>query len=61
MVVSVKEKASNKVSGKNQGDEEIEPLLKCRKIKDEIKTEGWMLTQDRHNRNLITGYVVSGM
>lgn len=30
-VVSVREKVPYKVSGKNQGDEAIEPLLKCRK------------------------------
>jgi len=29
-VVSVREKVSSKISGKDQGDEEIEPLLKCR-------------------------------
>jgi len=29
--VSVREKVSYKISGKDQGDEEIEPLLKCRK------------------------------
>jgi hypothetical protein len=39
-VVSVREKVPDKVSGKSQGDEEIEPLLKCRKRIDEIKTEG---------------------
>lgn len=39
-VVSVREKVSNKASGENQGDEAIEPLLKCRKRIDEIKTEG---------------------
>ena len=30
-VVSVREKVSCKISGKGQGDKEIEPLLKCRK------------------------------
>jgi len=39
-VVSVREKVSYKTSGKNQGDEAIEPLLKCRKRIEEIKTEG---------------------
>jgi hypothetical protein len=39
MVVSVRAKVSLKTSGKIQGDEEIEPLLKCRKRMDEIKTE----------------------
>jgi len=40
MVVSVREKVSYKASGENQGDEAIEPLRKCRKRIDEIKTEG---------------------
>jgi len=39
-VVSVREKVSYKISGMDQGDEEIEPLLKCRNIMDEIKTGG---------------------
>ncbi len=39
-VVSVREKVSYKISGKDQEDEAIEPLLKCRKRIDEIKTEG---------------------
>jgi len=38
MVVSVREKVSYKTSGEDQGDEAIEPLLKCRKRIDEIKT-----------------------
>ena len=39
-VVSVREKVSYKVSDKDQGDEAIKPLLKCRKRMEEIKTEG---------------------
>ena len=39
-VVSVREKVSYKISGKDQGYEAIEPLLRCRKRIDEIKTEG---------------------
>lgn len=39
-VVSVREKVSYKISGKDQGDEAIEPLLKCRKRIDGIETEG---------------------
>ena len=38
-VVSVREKVSYKASDKDQGDEAIKPLLKCRKRIDEIKTE----------------------
>ncbi|WP_032113179.1 hypothetical protein [Candidatus Paracaedibacter symbiosus] len=54
-VVSVREKVSCKISGKNQGDEAIKPLLKCRKRIDEIKTEGESLTRDKLSGNLFTG------
>lgn len=54
-VVSVREKVSCKISGKNQGDEVIKPLLKCRKRIDEIKTEGKSLTRDKLSGNLSTG------
>lgn len=53
-VVSVREKVSYKISGKDQGDEEIKPLLTCRKRKDEIKTEGKSLTRDKFSGNLFT-------
>ena len=55
MVVSVREKVSYKISGKIQGDEAIEPLLKCRKRLDEIKTEGSFLTRDEFSSYLFTG------
>jgi len=55
MVVSVREKVFNKISGKIQGDEAIEPLLKCRKRIDEIKTEEKSLLQDKFSGNLFTG------
>jgi hypothetical protein len=54
-VVSVKEKVSYKVSGKDQGDEEIKPLLKCRKRINGIKTEEESLTRDKLSGNLFTG------
>lgn len=54
-VVSVREKVSYKASGKDQGDKAIKPLLKCRKRKDEVKTEGKSLTRDKLSRNLSTG------
>lgn len=60
-VVSVREKVSNKTSGMDHGDEAIEPLLKCRKRIDEIKTEGKSLTRDKFGGNLFTGQVVSGI
>ena len=40
MVVSVREKVSVEISSEDQGAEAIEPLLKCRKRIDEIKTGG---------------------
>lgn len=60
-MVSVREKVPYKVSGKGQGDEATEPLLKCRNGMDEIKTEGSLLTRDKQGGNLFTGRVVSGM
>ena len=60
-VVSVREKVSYKTSGESQGDEVIEPLLKCRKRIDEIKTEGMSLTQEKFGGNLFTGQAVSGI
>ncbi|EKE09253.1 MAG: hypothetical protein ACD_16C00204G0002 [uncultured bacterium] len=54
-VVSVREKVSYKISGRDQGDEAIKPLLKCRKRIDEIKTEGKSLTRDKLSGNLSTG------
>jgi hypothetical protein len=54
-VVSVREKVSYKISGKIQGDEAIEPLLKCRKRIDRIKTEEKSLLQDKFSGNLFTG------
>jgi hypothetical protein len=54
-VVSVREKVSYKISGKDQGDEAIKPLLKCRKRIDEIKTEEESLPRDKLSGNLSTG------
>lgn len=54
-VVSVREKVSYKISGKDQRDEAIKPLLKCRKRIDEIKTEEESLTRDKLSGNLFTG------
>ena len=59
-VVSVKEKVPYKASGKDQGDEAIKPLLKCRKRIDETKTEGESLTRDKFGGYLLTGQMVSG-
>jgi hypothetical protein len=60
-VVSVREKGSWKTSGKRQGDEAIEPLLKCRKDIDELKTERGPVLRDKLGGHLFTGQVVSGI
>jgi hypothetical protein len=54
-VVSVREKVSYKISGRDQGDEAIKPLQKCRKRIDGIRTEGKSLTRDKLSGNLSTG------
>lgn len=61
MVVSVREKVSYKTSGEDQGDEAIEPLLKCRKRIDEIKTGEESLTRDKFGGCLCIGQMVSGI
>lgn len=61
MVVSVREKVSYKTSGEDQGDEAIEPLLKCRKRIDEIKTGEESLTRDKLGGYLLIGQVVFGI
>lgn len=61
MVVSVREKVSCKTSGEDQGDEVIEPLLKCRKRIDEIKTGVESLNRDKFGGCLYIGQVVSGI
>jgi hypothetical protein len=38
-----------------------EPLMKCRKRRDDIKTRGESLTWDKSIGNLFTGWVVSGI
>ena len=43
------------------GDEHNEPLIKCRKRKDVIKTRGKSLTWDESGRNLFTDQMVTGM
>jgi hypothetical protein len=40
---------------------ESEPLLKRRKSRDDIKTRGKLLTWDKSIRNLLTGWMVSGV
>lgn len=44
-----------------QGDEAIEPLLKCRKRINEIKTGGLSLTREESGGNLLTVQMVFGI
>jgi hypothetical protein len=62
MVVSVKEKVSQGrdqvgVTETNTG----EPLIKCRKRRDVIRTRGESLTWDQPGGNLFTVQAVAGM
>lgn len=38
-----------------------EPLQKCRKRKNDVKTRGLSLTWDKHESYLLTAHVASGM
>jgi hypothetical protein len=38
-----------------------EPLIRCRKRRDAIKTRGESLTWDKPGGNLLTGQAVAGM
>jgi len=38
-----------------------EPLLTCRKRRDDVKTGGLSLLQDQPKGNLLTAWVASGM
>ena len=61
-VVSVKEKARRglcQVSIKET--RESDPLLKCRKRRDDVKTGGKSLTQDKSKGNLFSAWTASGM
>ncbi len=39
----------------------IKSLMKCRKHRDDVKTEGGSLTQDKSRGNLFTAWTASGM
>jgi hypothetical protein len=60
-VVSVTEKARTIASGEIKKVNESEPLMKCRKRSNDIKTEWESLTRDKSGGNLITAQTVSGM
>ena len=38
-----------------------EPLMKCRKCKDDVKTRGWFLIWEKSGRYLFTAQAASGM
>ena len=38
-----------------------EPLMKCRKRRDDVKTGGLSLTRDKHEGNLLTAHAASGI
>ena len=38
-----------------------EPLMKCRKRRDDVKTEGESLTRDKLGGNLLTAQAASGI
>lgn len=60
--MSVKEKAWIKLSQvRIQEMNASEPLLKCRKHRDDVKTEGESLTQEERKGNLFTACVISGI
>ncbi len=61
-MVSVKEKAWIKLSQVRIQEMNVsEPLLKCRKSMNDVKTEGWKLTQEERKGNLSTACVASGI
>jgi len=61
-VVSVEGKGmATTVSDEVQGDEEDEPLWRCRKRTDDAKTGGLSLPQDKPRGNLSTAWVASGI
>jgi hypothetical protein len=62
MVVSVTEKARRDlVRCVPMETNTSEPLIKCRKRRDVIKTGGKSLTRDKSGGNLFTAQVVTGM
>ncbi len=55
MVVSVK----GKVGAEKMN--ESEPLLKCRKFRNDVKTEDWTYSRDQLGGNVHTGHAASGI
>ena len=39
----------------------IEPLMRCRKLLDDVETEGLSLSQEKSRGNLFTVWMASGM
>ena len=62
MVVSVEGKGSARRNQVKVGETNTsEPLIKCRKRRNVIKTKGESLTWDKSGRNLFTDRMVTGM
>jgi len=61
-VVSVKEKAWQRLCQvRFRETSASEPLMRCRKLLDGVKTGGLSLLQDKSRGNLFTVWVTSGM
>jgi hypothetical protein len=61
-VVSVEEKASRRrCQVRIKESSASEPLMMCRKRRDDVKTGGKSLNREESGRNLITAQMASGM
>jgi hypothetical protein len=61
-VVSVKEKGKARLCQVSVRETNAsEPLMTCRKRKDDVKTEGGRVTRDERGGNLFTAQTASGM
>ena len=57
-----KEKGSTRSGQVRAGKTNVsEPLMKCRKRRDDVKTGGWSLTRDKFWMNLFTARAASGI
>jgi hypothetical protein len=61
-VVSDKGKVLNKRDQVSIKETNVsEPLMKCRKSRNDVKTRGLLLTWDKHEMNLLTAHAASGI
>jgi hypothetical protein len=62
VVVSVKEKVPlDGIRYDSMETNASEPLMKCRKRRDDVKTGGWSLIRDKSGGNLFTVQAASGI